>query len=68
MTTYNPFRKFDIVKLVKRTEVENLLFLDETVLGVVTDRTVPDYYLVKFEGYGAYWVDGSKLQLVKNNK
>lgn len=65
--TYNPFHKFDIVQLKGRTEVSNALYLDNTILGVVIDRTVPDYYLVRFEGYGAYWVDGSKLMRFKNN-
>lgn len=66
--TYNPFHKFDIVRLKGRTEIENAFYLDETVIGVVTDRTVPDYYLVKFEGHGSYWVEGCKLTRHINKK
>lgn len=62
MTTYNPFNNYDFVVLIKRTEIAPCFYIDEDVLGVVIDRTTPDYYLVKFEGYGAYWVEGRKLK------
>ena len=62
MTTYNPFHKFDFVELIDRTEIEPAFYIDVNVIGVVMDRTTPDYYLVKFEGYGAYWVAGCKLK------
>lgn len=62
MTTYRPFNKFDIVELIDRTEIKPLFYIDKAVLGVVMDDTCADYYLVIFEGYGAYWVSGSKLK------
>ena len=66
MTTYNPFHIFDIVELIDRTEIEPNFFINPDVIGVVKDRTTPDYYLVKFEGYGAYWVAGNKLKRYKH--
>lgn len=56
------FRKFDIVELIDRTEIKPLFYIDKNVLGVVMDDTCTDYYLVRFEGQGAYWVSGSKLK------
>lgn len=61
MKTYNPFNEFDIVTLAETTEVEPALFIKAGTVGVVMDKTVPDYYLVKFEVYGVYWVDGKHL-------
>lgn len=61
MTTYRPFNKFDIVKLINKTEIKPCFSIDKDVLGVVMDSTTPDYYLVRFEGYGAYWIEGCKL-------
>jgi hypothetical protein len=66
MTTYNPFNKFEIVELKERTEISNAFYLNKGVLGVVQDTTCPDYYLVNFEGHGAYWVDGKHL--IRHNK
>lgn len=64
MTTYNPFNEFDMVELKERTEIKNCFYLDKGVKGVVKDATCPDYYLVNFEGHGAYWVSGKHL--IKN--
>jgi hypothetical protein len=61
MTTYRPFNNYDFVTLIERTEIVPCLFIDNNVTGIVIDKTVPDYYLVKFEGYGAYWVEGKHL-------
>jgi hypothetical protein len=62
MTTYRPFNNHDFVTLIERTEIVPCLFIDNDITGVVIDKTVPDYYLVKFEGYGAYWVEGCKMK------
>lgn len=62
MTTYRPFREYDIVELIDRTEIEPAFYLDKGTIGVVKDRCIPDYYLVVFQGWGAYWVSGEKLQ------
>lgn len=62
MTTYRPFKKHDVVKLIKRTEIKPSFFINNDVQGVVIDTTTPDYYLVRFTGYGAYWVEGCKLE------
>ena len=59
------FRKFDIVELIDRTEIKPLFYIDKNVLGVVMDDTCIDYYLVRFEGHGGYWVSGSKLKKYK---
>ena len=56
------FNKFDTVKLVEKTEIKPCFYINNDVSGVVMDRTFPNYYLVRFEGYGAYWVDGCKLE------
>ena len=61
MTTYRPFNNYDFVTLIERTEIVPCLYIDNNVTGIVIDKTVPDYYLVKFEGYGAYWVEGKHL-------
>lgn len=66
MTTYRPFNEFDIVKLIETTEVVPATFIEVGTMGVVMDKTVPDYYLVKFEKYGVYWVDGKHL--IRYNK
>lgn len=58
------FEIFDEVRLVKRTEIENGFFLDERIKGLVIDETVPNYYLVRFENHGAYWVDGKHLNKI----
>jgi len=55
------FKQFDEVVLKERTEISPLFYINSGIKGVVMDKTVPEYYLVRFEGYGAYWVDGSKL-------
>ena len=61
MTSYNPFKEFDLVKMISTTEVTPGLFIEIGTMGVVIDITTPDYYLVRFEKYGAYWVDGKYL-------
>ena len=66
MTTYKPFNNYEFVTLIERTEIEPCFFINSDVIGVVMDRTVPDYYLVKFEGYGAYWVEGCKMKRKEN--
>ena len=55
------FGHYQTVILKGRTEIKPLFFLDSNVLGVIIDKTVPNYYLVKFEDFGAYWVSGDKL-------
>ena len=62
MTTYRPFNNNEVVELINKTEVTNGLFIDAETTGIVLDKTVPDYYLVLFEGYGAYWVEGCKMK------
>ena len=57
------FSKLNTVKLVERTEVVPTLYIENDVLGLVIDKTVPNYYLVKFVGYGAYWLEGNKLEM-----
>lgn len=58
------FNKFDTVKLIERTEIKPLFFINDDVTGVVMDKTFPNYFLVKFENLGCYWVDGCKLERV----
>jgi NDP-sugar pyrophosphorylase family protein len=57
--------KQQIVYLKERTEIKPCFYIDKNVKGVIKDVTAPDYYLVEFECYGAYWIDGKHL--VKNN-
>lgn len=54
----------DIVKMKSDTEVTPLNVVKANELGVVIDRTVPNYYLVKFAN-GTEWVDGDKLVKVQ---
>ncbi len=56
------FNNLDRVNLKGRTEIANCFYLDENVKGLIIDQTVPNYYLVKFDNYGAYWVDGKYLK------
>lgn len=62
MTTYRPFSYYETVVLKEKTEVTPTLFIDNNVLGIIIDKTVPNYYLVKFEDYGCYWLDGKLLE------
>lgn len=66
MTTYRPFVNNEIVELINRTEIENGFFMEGGTVGIVLDKTFPDYYLVLFEGYGSYWVDGCKMKRKHN--
>lgn len=55
-------RVFDMVSLKEKTEIFKGVTIDTGVRGVVTGRSLPNFYLVKFEGYeDVYWVQGSKL-------
>ena len=56
------FKLMEKVKLVERTEISPLFFLNEETQGTVIGITVPNYYLVKFDNNeGAYLVDGKHL-------
>ena len=61
------FKYLDKVTLKERREVDPLVFISESIEGIVIDETCPNYYLVKFDIYGPYWVDGAHLKLLKNN-
>lgn len=56
------FKYLDRVELKERTEVSPLVFIDENIEGIVIDQTVPNYYLVKFDIYGVFWIDGKHLK------
>ena len=51
------FKYLDKVTLKERREVDPLVFISENIEGIVIDETCPNYYLVKFNIYGPYWVD-----------
>lgn len=55
------FKFMEKVKLVERTEISPLFFLDKDMQGTVIGTTFPNHYLVKFDDEGAYWVDGKHL-------
>ncbi len=59
------FKYLDKVQLAETTEVNNCFFLNKGTEGLVIDQTVPNYYLVKFDKVGCYWIDGKHL--VKEN-
>ena len=56
------FKYLDRVELIERTEVNPLFFIDKNIEGLVIDQTVPNYYFVKFDNYGTYWIDGQYLK------
>ena len=56
------FKYLDRVELKERTEVSPLVFISENIEGIIIDETCPNYYLVKFEIYGPYWIDGQCLK------
>ena len=58
-------RPFNIIELKERTEIKPCFYIDKGVKGMVIETTVPDYYLIKFEDYGAYWIDGKHLKKIK---
>lgn len=58
------FEVNDIVKMKNNTEVSPLNVIKENELGVVLDKTVPNYFLVKFTNT-VEWVDGNKLVKVQ---
>lgn len=62
MTTYKPFKEYEIVELINKTEIEPAFYIDANTVGVIKDMCVPDYYLVQFNNWGAYWVSGDKLK------
>lgn len=66
MKNYKVFGNYETVVLRDRTEVAPACFINDNVLGVITDKTVPNYYLVKFEDYGSYWIDGCLLESYTN--
>ncbi len=55
------FKNSDRVQLLVRTEVSPLVFINSGEQGEVIDSTFPNYYLVRFDNHGVYWVDGCKL-------
>jgi hypothetical protein len=59
------FKYLDRVELIEREEVSPLVFINKGIEGIVIDETCPNYYLVKFDIYGLYWVDGAHLKLLK---
>lgn len=58
------FEVNDIVKMKNDTEISPLNVVRENELGVVLDKTVPNYFLVKFTNT-VEWVDGNKLVKVQ---
>lgn len=56
------FKYLDRVELKERREVSPLVFISEGIEGIVIDKTCPNYYLVKFDIYGVYWIDGQYLK------
>lgn len=58
------FEVNDIVKMKNDTEINPLNVVRENELGVVLDKTVPNYFLVKFTNT-VEWVDGNKLVKVQ---
>lgn len=56
------FKYLDRVELIERTEVSPLVFIDKNIEGIVIDQTVPNYYLVKFNIHGVFWIDGERLK------
>ncbi len=57
---------FDIVELKERTEISPCFYIDGNTKGIIMETTVPNYYLVKFEDYGAYWIDGKHLNKINS--
>lgn len=63
MTT---FRIGDIVMINKeKVEVTPLNFVREGMIASVIDRTVPNYYRVKFTNGQVEWIDGKYLKKVQ---
>lgn len=56
------FNLYDFVLLKERTEITPNFFINEDVTGVVIDVLCGECYKVKFEGQGAYLVEGRKLR------
>ena len=56
------FKYLDRVELKERTEVSPLVFIDKNIEGLVIDQTVPNYYLVKFDIHGVFWINGEHLK------
>lgn len=57
------FKYLDRVELTERIEVSPLVFISENIEGIVIDETCPNYYLVKFDIHGSYWIDGKYLKI-----
>jgi hypothetical protein len=58
----NMFKLYDFVVLKERTEITPNFWINGDVIGVVIDINAGESYKVKFEGQGAYWVEGRKLK------
>ena len=56
------FKYLDKVELKERREVSPLVFISEGIEGIVIDETCPNYYLVKFDIHGVFWIDGEHLK------
>lgn len=56
------FNLHDFVLLKERYEVVPNLWINNDVTGVVIDINMGESYKVKFEGQGAYWIDGFRLK------
>ena len=55
----------DRVRVNKTFEAEPLSYLYEGEKGIVIDKSVPNYYQVKFL-YKLYWVDGKHLEKIND--
>lgn len=64
MTTYRPFAIYEDVVLINDTEIDNAYYAKAGTKGIVLDSCVPDYYKVRLENYGIFWVSGSKLKRI----
>ncbi len=61
----NKFNIEENVMVTKDVEVSPLNFVRQGLVGTIIDETVPNYYLIKTERNGCYWIDGEYLIKLK---
>ena len=55
----------DVVVFKHDAEIMPAFYVYEGTVGTIVDETVPNYYEVKIDDFGTYWVDGKHLSLLE---
>lgn len=57
----------DLIITNTDVEVTPLHVIPKAMFGVIIDKTVPNYFLVKFANDDVQWIDGKYLTVIKTN-